>query len=300
VSAAAVIGGYGADLAFGDPARRHPVAGFGFVAACLERRMHRPTKAVGAAYTAVLVGAAAFVGLLARRRGPPVALAVWVTLGGRSLVTEATKVGGLVQSGDLAGARAAVPALVGRDPRQLDGPELCRAAVESVAENTVDAVVAPLLWAAAAGAPGVLAYRAANTLDAMVGHRTARHAEFGWAAARLDDGLNWPAARLTAALAAALAPLVGGSSSHAWATVRRDGARHPSPNGGRAQAAFAGALGVRLGGRNVYPQRVEQRPCLGDGGLPGPADVGRAVRLSLGVGAASALLAAAMRRAVAA
>jgi adenosylcobinamide-phosphate synthase len=82
--------------------------------------------------------------------------------------------------------------------------------------------------------------------------------------------------------------------------VRRDGARHPSPNGGRAQAAFAGALGVRLGGRNVYPQRVEQRPCLGDGGLPGPADVGRAVRLSLGVGAASALLAAAMRRAVAA
>jgi adenosylcobinamide-phosphate synthase len=154
------------------------------------------------------------------------------------------------------------------------------------------------MWGAVAGPAGVLAHRAANTLDAMVGHRSERFERFGWASARLDDALNWPAARVTALATAALAPVAGGSPGATWRVVRRDGAAHPSPNGGRAEAAFAGALGVRLGGRNVYGARVEERPALGDGALPGPADVERAVRLSLAVGAACALAAAGVRGAV--
>jgi len=151
---------------------------------------------------------------------------------------------------------------VGRDPSGLDGPQLCRAAVESVAENTADAVVGPLLWGALAGSPGVVAYRAANTLDAMVGHKSPRYLRFGWAAARLDDLLGWPAARLGAVLACLRAPAVGGDMGRAWRTLRVDGAAHPSPNAGRMEAAFAGALGVRLGGRNDYGDRVEERPAV--------------------------------------
>jgi adenosylcobinamide-phosphate synthase len=162
--------------------------------------------------------------------------------------------------------------------------------VESIAENTADAVVAPLLWGAALGPPGIAAYRAANTLDAMVGHRSERHEHFGWGAARLDDVLTWPAARLGALFAVALAPAVGGSRVRSWRTLRRDGASHPSPNAGRLEAAFAGALGVRLGGENAYDGRVERRPALGGGPAPGPADVERAATLSRAVGAASALL----------
>jgi adenosylcobinamide-phosphate synthase len=298
VSAVAILGGYAADLALGDPRRHHPVAAFGALAAALERRVHRPSRLAGAAYAGALVGGAALAGRAAGGRGPGLAVALWAALGGRSLAREARRVAVLVDRGDLPAARVAVTALVGRDPAGLDGPELCRAAVESVAENTVDAVVAPLLWGAVAGPGGVLAHRAANTLDAMVGHRTERFERFGWAAARLDDALNWPAARATAAATAALAPLAGGSPGTSWRTVRRDGAAHPSPNAGRAEAAFAGALGVRLGGRNVYGARVEERPALGDGAPPGPADVERAVRLSLAVGAACALAAAGVREAV--
>src|SRR5262249_21653299 len=152
-------------------------------------------------------------------------------------------------------------------------------AIESVAENTVDAVVAPLLWAAAAGAPGVLGHRAVNTLDAMVGHRSPRYDHFGTAAARLDDALNWPAARLTAALAVVLGDDARGAV-RAW---RRDAPAHPSPNAGRAEAAFAGALGLRLGGPLAYAGREEARPYLGDGRAPGPEDVRRAVRLAWAV-----------------
>ena len=293
--AGAVLGGYGADLLLGDPRRMHPVAGFGTLAGRLERVMHRQSRVTGTVYTMLLVGGAALLGRVGRGRPLPLALALSVALGGRSLSREARRVGGLVAARDLQAARAAVPALVGRDPSRLNGPALCRAAVESVAENTVDAVVAPLMWAALAGAPGVLAHRAANTLDAMVGHRSERYTRFGWASARLDDAMNWPAARLTALAAVGLAPLVGGSSRDTWLILRRDGARHPSPNGGRAEAAFAGALGVRLGGRNVYASRVEIRPHLGEGRSPEPRDVERAVRLSQAIGAVAAVAAAARR-----
>ncbi|HZC40474.1 MAG TPA: cobalamin biosynthesis protein, partial [Streptosporangiaceae bacterium] len=178
-----------------------------------------------------------------------------------------------------------------RDPAGLGASELARAAVESVAENTCDAVVAPLAWGAACGLPGLLGYRAVNTLDAMVGHHTPRYERFGWAAARLDDAANLVPARLTALLAVALAPVAGGNALRALRTLRRDGASHPSPNAGRCEAAFAGALGVRLGGTNLYQGRAEQRGTLGDGRPATAADIRRAVRLSRLTGAAATALA---------
>lgn len=293
------VGGWLLDAAVGDPRRGHPVAAFGAAATSLERRRYADDRRVGAAFAAVLVGVPALAaGLLDRRLRPhPVpralvaGLVTWAALGGRSLGREARGVGAAVARGDLDGARRRVPALVGRDPSALDGPGLCRATVESVAENTADAVVAPLLWGAVAGPAGVVAHRCANTLDAMVGHRTRRYARFGWASARLDDALCWLPARVTAGIAVLLAPLVGGSPGPAARAARRDGHRSPSPNAGLAEAAFAGALGRRLGGENRYGDRVERRGPYGDGPPPDPADVERAVRLSRAVGLAAALVA---------
>jgi adenosylcobinamide-phosphate synthase len=199
----------------------------------------------------------------------------------------------LLEAEDLEGARARLSHLCGRDPSQLDVAGLARATVESVAENTSDAVVGPLMWGAVAGVPGLLAYRAVNTLDAMVGHRSPRYARFGWAAARLDDFANLAPARLTASLAVLLAPLVGGRPSAAVRAWRRDGHKHPSPNAGPVEAAFAGALGRTLGGRLAYSGRVEQRPLLGDGPAPTVDDIVRAARLSAVVSAAAGGLAAA-------
>jgi len=284
--------GYVADLLLGDPRRLHPVAGFGQMASRAEAAVYAPTRARGLAYTALLVAGAGAAGELAARAGPgrPVVLAVatWTALGGSGLVRTAARLADHLEAGDLDGARRALPALCGRDPHALDAAGLSRAALESVAENTSDAVVGALLWGAIAGPGGVLAYRAANTLDAMVGHRTERYADFGWAAARLDDALNWPAARLSAALTVLCAPLVGGSPARTWTMIRRDGGAHPSPNAGRVEAAFAGALGVRLGGPLAYAGLAELRPTLGDGAAPSAADVRRAGRLSRAVGAAAA------------
>ena len=220
------------------------------------------------------------------------ALATWAVLGGTSLGREAQAIGRSLEEGDLAAARRRLPALCGRDPDRLDAAGLARAAVESVAENTSDAVVAPLLWGAVFGLPGLLGYRAVNTLDAMIGHHSPRYERFGWAAARLDDAANLVPARVTGLLAAGLAPAVGGRPRHALRMLRRDGGKHPSPNAGRCEAAFAGSLAVQLGGQNVYRGRTEQRGLLGDGGPPGAADIARAVRLSRLVSAAAALLAA--------
>jgi adenosylcobinamide-phosphate synthase len=294
-AAMALLCGYAADLALGDPGHWHPVAGFGRAALALERVLYAPTRVRGALFAAVLVAAPA-IGAERLARALPrwlvLAALTWAALGGRSLTREALGVSDLVERDELDEARGALRALCGRDAGELDGPELCRAAVESVAENTSDAVVGALLWGAVAGPAGVAAYRAANTLDAMVGHRNERYGDFGWAAAKLDDAMSWPAARLTAALACAAAPLVGGSPREAASTVLRDGALHPSPNAGRVEAAFAGALGLTLGGPLAYEGRVESRPQLGDGRTPGVADVHRAARLSLAVGAAAAALCA--------
>jgi adenosylcobinamide-phosphate synthase len=196
----------------------------------------------------------------------------------------------LLEAEDLDGARQRLSHLCGRDPSALDAAGLARATVESVAENTSDAVVGPLVWGALAGVPGLLAYRAVNTLDAMVGHRSPRHARFGWAAARMDDVANLLPARLSAALAVACAPLVDGRRLDALRAWRRDGGKHPSPNAGPVEAAFAGALGRTLGGRLTYSGRVEVRPLLGDGPSPQVADIARAARLSAAVTAAAAVI----------
>jgi adenosylcobinamide-phosphate synthase len=155
--------------------------------------------------------------------------------------------------------------------------------VESVAENTSDAIVAPLLWGGLAGPSALAVYRAINTIDAMVGHHSPRYERFGWAAARLDDVANWTPARLTALLAAGCAPAVGGTANTTWQLARAYGARHPSPNAGWCEAAFAGALGVQLGGSISYSGCFERRPELGTGRSPTPADITRAIRLSRAV-----------------
>ncbi len=285
--------GFLADAALGDPRRGHPVAGFGAVAARLERATHRDARLAGAAHVALLVGGTVALGRLAGRGGAPAtALATWVVLGGTSLARKGAALAAELDAGDLPAARQRLPSLCGRDPASLDGAGMARAGTESLAENTSDAVVAPLFWGAVAGVPGLLGYRAVNTLDAMIGHRSPRYARFGWAAARLDDLANLLPARLCALLTVLLAPLVGGSPRAALAAWRRDARAHPSPNAGPVEAAAAGALGVTLGGRTVYAHRVEERPRLGSGPAPGPADLRRAVRLSRLVSAAAVLVAA--------
>jgi len=298
--AAGLLAGGLLDAVLGDPRRGHPVAVFGAAAAGAEARLWSDSHGRGAAMVAACVLPVAAAGLAAQRviRGRPAptlaatALASWTVLGGTSLGGAALALGRALEAGDLAAARRMLPTLCGRDPDQLDAAGLARAAVESVAENTSDAVVAPLLWGAVFGLPGLLGYRAVNTLDAMIGHRGPRYQRFGWAAARLDDVANLIPARVTGLLAAALAPAVGGSPRRALATLRRDGRRHPSPNAGQCEAAFAGALGVRLGGRSSYQGRAEERGLLGDGAPPAAPDIARAVRLSRLVSAAALVLAA--------
>ncbi|HTF06737.1 MAG TPA: adenosylcobinamide-phosphate synthase CbiB, partial [Asanoa sp.] len=258
-------------------------------------------RRTGAAYTLIAVGVPAALGIAANvaTRGRPVprflltAAATWTVLGGRTLRGEGQRMAGYLRAGDVPGARNRLGYLCGRDPAQLDEAELARATVESVAENTSDAVVAPLWWGAVAGVPGLLAYRAANTLDAMVGHRSARYARFGTAAARLDDVLNLAPARLTALLTVAAAPRVRGRRAETLRVWRRDRNDHPSPNAGQCESAMAGALGVRLGGRNVYFGRIETRPYLGDGPRPDARHINRAAKLSGTIGLAAVSLAAA-------
>jgi adenosylcobinamide-phosphate synthase len=288
--AAAVGIGLGvvADRVLGDPRRGHPVAGFGRVAAALEQRMYADDRRAGAGYLAMLVGGAVLLGVALERLGRGsasvsilvTAAATWATLGGRSLQREAGIISEQLTANDLAAARIQIRHLVGRDPATLGSTEIVRACVESIAENTSDAVVAPLLWGAIAGVPGLLGYRAANTLDAMVGHHSTRYQNFGWAAARFDDVLNWVPARLTGLAAALCAPAVAGSAARSLATVVRDSARHPSPNAGVVEAAFAGALDVQLGGVNSYAGRTEDRGVLGRGRPVRPDDIGRATRLA--------------------
>ncbi|MGW0117228.1 cobalamin biosynthesis protein [Streptomyces sp. NPDC003327] len=291
VSRATGVFAYGAaaglavDLLLGDPRRGHPVAAFGRAAGAVEQAIWRDHRGRGALHTAVCAGTTVAAGALAARAVRSSRLAstaltaasVWAVVGGTTLGREARAVGGALAAGDLEVARERLPHLCGRDPHSLDGPAMARAVVESVAENTSDAVVGALFWGAVAGVPGLVGFRAVNTLDAMVGHRSPRHRRFGWASARLDDVAGWPGARLTAVLAAA----AGGNPRGAVRAWRADAARHPSPNAGPVEASFAGALGVRLGGTLSYGGRVEHRPVLNGEGRPVEvADIERAVRLS--------------------
>ena len=294
-NAVGLAAGYALDALFGDPRRLHPVAGFGQAASALERRLYQPRRLSGAIHTTLAVGGPVLLGAAATAatRGRPaaraalVAAGTWTVLGGRTLRHEATVMSKALRRGDLPAARNRLGHLCGRDPAMLDETELARATVESVAENTSDAVVAPLFWGAVAGLPGLLGYRAANTLDAMVGHRSPRYARFGTAAARLDDVLNLVPSRATGLLTIAAAPIVHGDRAEAWRVWRRDRGDHPSPNAGQCESAMAGALGVRLGGRNVYFGRSEVRPFLGDGPRPEARHLRRAARLSGAVGLAA-------------
>lgn len=271
-----------ADRALGEPpAAVHPVAALGRSLHAVEQVLYRDRRAAGVAHAAVGVTIGAAAGRVVRST----AVATAVAVAGRGLGDAALAVERALAEGDVNGARALVPALVGRDPATMDEKDLCRAAVESVAENTVDAVVAPALWGAVAGAPGALAYRAINTMDSMVGHRSPRYARYGWAAARLDDLAGLAPARATALLVAAVRPASAGA---VWRAVMRDAPAHPSPNAGVAEAAFAAALGLRLGGTNRYGERLELRPPLGDGRPPERADIAAAVRLSRDVALALA------------
>lgn len=277
------------DLLLGDPRRGHPVAAFGRAAGAVERVLWRDHRGWGALHAVVCAGGAAGAAVLVSSlvrdsRAASVALTAattWAVVGGTSLGREARAVGGALAAGDIEVARERLPHLCGRDPQALDADGIARAVVESVAENTSDAVVGALVWGAVGGVPGLVAFRAVNTLDAMVGHKSVKYRRYGWASARLDDVLGWPGARLTAVLAAAAGDAPRGAL-RAW---RADASKHPSPNAGPVEASFAGALGVRLGGTLSYGGRVEHRPFLNQGGRAVEvADVERAVRLSRRVG----------------
>jgi adenosylcobinamide-phosphate synthase len=264
------------DRALGEPplpGRLHPVALFGTAVAGLERRVYDDRIVPGAFLAAAGVGLAATAGAVI---GSPL-LGGYVCTAGRGLHTAALGVEAALTSGDVAAARDLLPSLVARDPTGLDAMAIARAAVESVAENTTDAIVAPALWTAAAGSVGAFVYRAGDTLDSMVGYRDDRYRRFGLASARIDDALAWLPARATAALVALARP---GRAPAVARAVRRDAARHPSPNAGVSEAAFAAALGLRLGGASRYGDIVENRPVMGSGRPPGPRDITAAVDLS--------------------
>lgn len=292
--AVGLLAGFVADRLLGDPRRGHPVALFGTVAAGLERRLYGDSRARGVVHAGVLVGGCALLGVAVEwsLRDRPLlhagatALATWTVLGGRSLEREALAVHGLLAVDDLPAARHRLTYLVGRDPSGLSAPEVARAVVESVAENTSDAVTSPLVWGAVTGVPGLFAHRAANTLDAMVGHRCARYERYGKASARLDDLLNLPGSRYAGLAVLVAAPSRAGDAWRAW---RRDAGAHPSPNAGVVESSFAGALGLVLGGVNRYGDRVEERPTMGDGRLPERQDVVRSTALARRVGWIAAL-----------
>lgn len=277
-----LVAGFLLDRAVPDPRRGHPVALFGAVAGRVERWLYRDSVGAGALYAGALVLPVVLVG--SRVRHPAlVAAATWAVLGGSMLGREAEKVADALEGGDLERARTLVGGLCGREVASLDEAGVARAVVESVAENTSDAVVGPLVWGSLCGVGGAVGFRAVNTLDAMVGHRNERYERFGKAAARLDDVAGWAPSRLTALLAVLAAPAVGGSAVEAWRVWRRDRGAHPSPNSGQCEAAFAGALGRTLGGVNTYGDRVERRPLMGEGPAVAVGDIRRAVRLARAV-----------------
>ncbi len=273
------------DLLLGEARRWHPLVGFGRLASWLERRLNhadvRCLKGVGAWLLAVgpitllsvvltwwLATINLWLALLAH------ALMLYVSLGLRSLRDHILPISLALQSGDLAHARLLTGRIVSRDTSQSSEQELAKAGVESLLENGNDAVFATLFWFVIAGGPGAILFRLANTLDAMWGYRSARYLHFGWAAARIDDGLNLIPARLTAISYAAL-----GNTRQAWRCWREQAPQWSSPNAGPVMAAGAGALQVSLGGAAVYDNAVEERPVLGCGPLAGGLDIQRAWQL---------------------
>jgi len=275
------------DALFGEPPEvLHPTVWMGRAISASEREVLRSKnpRIRYLAGAALALSLPALVFVLVRRlldltprqmRGLFETTLISTSLSMRGLGEAAAAVERELRAGDLERARASASEMVGRDTADLPAPEVARAAVESVAENTSDGVVGPMLYGLLLGAPGALAYKAVNTLDSMVGYRTYPYAELGWASARLDDLANLVPARLTVLVVAA----VSGRPFHTLLTARRYGPLTASPNAGWAEAAFAGALGSRLGGRNAYGGVVREGPILGDGQPPGPQEIRHSLRL---------------------
>ncbi len=277
----------------------HPVSWLGTLLAALDTRLNdasappRVRRRRGGLALAILLGSATAGAAMLRRLGPSLdAVAAATLLASRSLHDHVAAVLDPLERGDDAAARAALARIVGRDTAALDRHAIARAAIESLAENFSDAVVAPALFFLAGGLPGIALYKAANTADSMIGHRTPRHREFGRASARLDDLLNLPASRLSALLLA----LASGRPRASLRAVRRSARRHRSPNAGWPEAAMAGALGLRLNGPRSYGGVPSTDSWMGDGrSQAGPADLRRALALyrrALLLGAALIALAA--------
>lgn len=270
----------------------HPVTWIGRLIAALERGLNR-----GSARRRRIAGCAALACLLAAVGLPALALTVLAGLAGplpallllgllcaslpaqRSLHQHVAAVEKALRTGGLEAGRRAVAMIVGRDPERLDEPAVCRAAIESLSENFSDGIVAPAFWIGGLGLPGAL-YKAINTADSMIGHRTPRYEAFGWAAARLDDGVNLPASRLAGLLIAGAALLRGADARGALRAMARDARRHRSPNAGWPESAMAGALGLRLAGPRVYDGTLVPDAHMGDGRAEATADdIARALTL---------------------
>lgn len=292
--AGALLIGLAIEAALAWPARLHarighPVTWIGGLIGALDRGVNVPglgdglRRVLGLGVALAVIGLAGGLGWAVQAALPAgwvgtvlMGLLMWPLLAARSLHDHVAAVARPLAAGELEAARAAVAMIVGRDPARLDRAGIARAATESLAENASDGVIAPLVWGLVAGLPGIAAYKAVNTLDSMIGHRTPRHAAFGWAAARIDDAANWVPARLTGLMFAA----VSGRTGAALACMARDARHHRSPNAGWPEAAMAGALGVRLSGPRVYADRLAAEPWLnGAAPDPGADDLGRALAL---------------------
>ena len=271
----------------------HPVTWIGRLLGLLERRLNRETDGFGRRRMA---GIGALAILLAASAGAAFAFEWFVSAGlvgialiilaatsliaQRSMYDHVRAVAEALERDGLEAGRKAVSMIVGRNPDRLDEAGVARAAIESLAENFSDGIVAPVFWMAVAGLPGAVLYKAANTADSMIGHRTPRFAAFGWAAARLDDLLNLPASRLSALFIALAVAVTGGSFARALRTVWRDASRHRSPNAGWPEAAMAGALGLRLAGSRVYGDETVDDAFMGDGRREATAkDIRAALRI---------------------
>lgn len=289
-----IAAAFALDLALGDPPNwPHPVRWMGRAIQALEPWLRRrmPPLAAGCALVAILVPGTWLLTAgalsLTRQTAPEAALVLqtvllWTCFSSRSLVDAARRVGGRLARGDVAGARQRVAMIVGRETDRLDAGEVARAAVETVAENLVDGVLSPLFFAVFGGAPLAMAYKMVNTLDSMIGYRNPRYLLFGRCAARLDDLANYLPARLSVPLVAAAAALLARRGGIAWRWALRDGRQSHSPNAGWPEAAFAGALGVRLGGPNRYHGRWVEKPTIGRRFRPVQAsDIDRACHLLL-------------------
>jgi len=269
------------DLVLGDPRwLPHPVRLIGRLIAALEGPARRaiPDARLAGSVTAlaVILAAALTTGAMIEISGwiHPLLkdavsiLLIYTTLSARDLADHSIGVYRALERFDLAEARRLVSWLVGRDTERLTEAEVVRAAVESVAENTVDGIIAPLFFAIIGGPAMAMAYKAISTLDSMIGYRSERYIDFGRTAAKIDDGANYIPARLAAPIIAVAAALTGGRAADAWRTVQRDGRKHTSPNAGIAEAAFAGALGIRLGGVMERRGELVNLPTLGDSIMP--------------------------------